>query len=77
MLHKAYHPKHAADSHNDAWHSGAVGMLSGVGFVIWSWVQHGFANIAYLKLTLFFLYTVSVTESLAMSLFHAYLLKRA
>jgi hypothetical protein len=48
-----------------------------VGFVVWSWVRHGFANIAYLKFTLFLLYAAMVTGSLGMSLFHAHLLKRA
>jgi glycosyltransferase involved in cell wall biosynthesis len=55
----------------------AVGVGGGVGFVAWSWALHGFANIAYLKFTLLLLYMATVTGSLAMSLFHAHLLKRA
>jgi glycosyltransferase involved in cell wall biosynthesis len=54
-----------------------AGVACGVGFVVWSWVRHGFANIAYLKFTLFLLYAAMVTGSLGMSLFHAHLLKRA
>jgi glycosyltransferase involved in cell wall biosynthesis len=55
----------------------AAGVGSGVGFVAWGWAQHGFANIAYLKFTLFLLYTATVLGSLGMSLFYAHLLKRA
>ena len=55
----------------------AAGVIGGVGFVVWSWVQHGFANIGYLKFTLFLLYTATVIGSLGMSIFHAHLLKRA
>ncbi|MFQ5961784.1 MAG: glycosyltransferase family 2 protein [Candidatus Methylomirabilales bacterium] len=55
----------------------AVGVIGGVGFVAWSWIRHGFANIAYLKFTLFLLYTATVIGSLGMSIFHAHLLKRA
>ena len=55
----------------------AAGVVGGVGFVAWGWVQHGFGNIAYLKFTLFLLYTVTVIGSLGMSLFYAHLLKRA
>jgi len=55
----------------------AAGVVGGVGFVAWGWAQHGFANIAYLKFTLFLLYTVTVIGSLGMSLFYAHLLKRA
>jgi hypothetical protein len=54
-----------------------MGVVSGVGFVAWSWVQHGFANIAYLKFTLFLLYIATVIGSLGMSLFYMHLLKRA
>jgi glycosyltransferase involved in cell wall biosynthesis len=54
-----------------------AGVTCGWGFVIWSWVSHGFANIVYLKFTLFLLYAVTVIGSLGMSLFHAHLLKRA
>lgn len=50
---------------------------AGVGFVIWSWMAHGFANIAYLKFTLFLLYGATVLGSLGMSLFYAHLCKRA
>jgi glycosyltransferase involved in cell wall biosynthesis len=49
----------------------------GVGFVVWTWISHGFANIVYLKFTLFLLYAATVIGSLGMSLFHAHLLKRA
>ncbi len=55
----------------------AAGVIGGVGFVAWSWAQHGFANIAYLKFTLFLLYTSTVIGSLGMSIFYAHLLKRA
>lgn len=55
----------------------AVGVISGGGFVAWSWAQHGFANIAYLKFTLFLLYMTTVIGSLGMNLFYAHLLKRA
>jgi glycosyltransferase involved in cell wall biosynthesis len=55
----------------------AAGVVGGVGFVAWSWAQHGFANIAYLKFTLVLLYTATVLGSLGMSLFYAHLLKRA
>jgi glycosyltransferase involved in cell wall biosynthesis len=55
---------------------GAV-VTCGVGFVIWSWISHGFANIGYLKFTLLLLYVATVIGSLGMSLFHAHLLKRA
>ena len=55
----------------------AAGVVGGVGFVAWSWAQHGFANIAYLKFTLVLLYTATVIGSLGMSLFYAHLLKRA
>ena len=55
----------------------AAGVIGGVGYVTWIWVQHGFANIAYLKFTLFLLYTATVIGSLGMSIFHAHLLKRA
>ena len=55
----------------------ATGVVGGVGFVAWGWAQHGFANIAYLKFTLFLLYTTTVVGSLGMSLFYAHLLKRA
>jgi glycosyltransferase involved in cell wall biosynthesis len=54
-----------------------TGVSTGVGFVIWSWIQHGFANIAYLKFTLFLLYGAMVLGSLGMNLFYAHLLKRA
>ncbi len=54
-----------------------VGVTCGVGFVVWSWISHGFANIVYLKFTLFLLYAATVTGSLGMVLFHAHLLKRA
>jgi glycosyltransferase involved in cell wall biosynthesis len=50
---------------------------AGVGFVVWSWIAHGFANIAYLKFTLFLLYGATVLGSLGMSLFYAHLCKRA
>jgi glycosyltransferase involved in cell wall biosynthesis len=50
---------------------------AGVGFVIWSWIQHGFANIAYLQFTLFLLYGATVLGSLGINLFYAHLLKRA
>ncbi len=55
----------------------AAGVIGGVGFVVWSWVRHGFANIGYLKFTLFLLYTATVIGSLGMSIFYAHLLKRA
>jgi hypothetical protein len=55
----------------------AAGVVGGVGFVAWSWAWHGFANIAYLKFTLFLLYTATVLGSFGMSLFYAHLLKRA
>ncbi len=55
----------------------AAGVGGGVGFVAWSWARHGFANIAYLKFTLFLLYTATVLGSFGMSLFYAHLLKRA
>jgi len=55
----------------------ASGVVGGVGFVTWSWAQHGFANLAYLKFTLFLLYTATVLGSFGMSLFYAHLLKRA
>jgi glycosyltransferase involved in cell wall biosynthesis len=54
-----------------------AGVTCGVGFVIWSWISHGFTNIGYLKFTLFLLYAATVIGSLGMSLFHAHLLKRA
>jgi hypothetical protein len=54
-----------------------AGVTCGVGFVVWSWISHGFANIVYLKFTLFLLYAVTVVGSLGMTLFHAHLLKRA
>jgi hypothetical protein len=54
-----------------------LGVMCGVGFVVWSWISHGFANIVYLKLTLFLLYAAMVAGSLGMSLFHVHLLKRA
>jgi glycosyltransferase involved in cell wall biosynthesis len=54
-----------------------AGVTSGVGFVIWIWISHGFANIGYLTFTLFLLYAATVVGSLGMSLFHAHLLKRA
>lgn len=50
---------------------------TGVGFVFWSWIWHGFANIAYLKFTLFLLYGATVLGSLGMNLFYAHLFKRA
>ncbi len=50
---------------------------SGVSFVAWSWVRHGFTDIGYLKFTLFLLYAATVVGSLGMSIFHAHLLKRA
>ena len=50
---------------------------SGVSFVAWSWARHGFADIGYLKFTLFLLYAATVVGSLGMSIFHAHLLKRA
>jgi hypothetical protein len=49
---------------------------AGVAFVVWSWVAHGFANIAYVKFTLFLLYLATVLGSLGMSLFYAHLCKR-
>lgn len=55
----------------------AVGVAGGVGFISWSWAKHGFADIAYLKLTLFLLYVATVLGSLGVSVFHAHLLKRA
>jgi hypothetical protein len=55
----------------------AAVVTGGVGFVVWIWISHGFANIGYLKFTLFLLYIVTVIGSLGMSLFHAHLLKRA
>jgi Glycosyl transferase family 2 len=55
----------------------AAGVGGGVGCVAWSWGQHGFANIAYLKFTLFLLYIATVVGSFGMSLFYAHLLKRA
>lgn len=55
----------------------AASVVGGVGFVAWSWAWHGFANIAYLKFTLFLLYTATVLGSFGMSLFYAHLLKRA
>jgi glycosyltransferase involved in cell wall biosynthesis len=55
----------------------AAGVIGGVGFVVWSWVRHGFANIGYLKFTLFLLYTATVIGSLGISIFYAHLLKRA
>ncbi len=55
----------------------AAGVIGGVGYVTWNWAQHGFANIGYLKFTLFLLYTATVIGSLGMSIFHAHLLKRA
>jgi glycosyltransferase involved in cell wall biosynthesis len=55
----------------------AVGVVGGVGCVVWSWARHGFANIAYLKFSLSLLYTATVIGSLGMSLFYAHLLKRA
>jgi glycosyltransferase involved in cell wall biosynthesis len=54
-----------------------AGVTGGVGFVVWSWISHGFANISYLKLTLLLLYATTVLGSLGMSLLHAHLLKRA
>jgi glycosyltransferase involved in cell wall biosynthesis len=54
-----------------------AGVTCGVGFVVWVWISHGFANIGYLKFTLFLLYAATVIGSLGMSLFHAHLLKRA
>ena len=54
-----------------------VGVGGGFGFVAWNWARHGFANISYLRLTLFLLYTATVVGSLGMSIFHAHLLKRA
>jgi hypothetical protein len=54
-----------------------AGVGSGIVFVAWSWAQHGFANIAYVKFTLFLLYTATVLGSFGMSLFYAHLLKRA
>ena len=54
-----------------------AGVVGGGGFVAWSWAQHGFAHIAYLKFTLFLLYTATVLGSFGMSLFYAHLLKRA
>ena len=54
-----------------------VGVVGGMSFVAWGWAQHGFANIAYLKFTLFLLYIMTVLGSLGMSLFYAHLLKRA
>lgn len=54
-----------------------AGVVGTVGFVAWSWARHGFANIAYLKFTLFMLYAATVLGSLGMSLFYAHLLKRA
>jgi len=54
-----------------------AGVTCGVGFVVWIWIRHGFANISYLKFTLFLLYAATVIGSLGMSLFHAHLLKRA
>jgi len=55
----------------------AMGVGGGVGFVAWSWIKHGFANIGYLKLTLSLLYAATVLGSLGMSIFHTHLLKRA
>ena len=55
----------------------AAGVVGGLGFVAWSWARHGFANISYLKLTLFLLYGATVIGSLGMSLFYVHLLKRA
>jgi glycosyltransferase involved in cell wall biosynthesis len=52
-------------------------VVGGIGFVAWSWARHGFANIAYLKFTLFLLYAATVLGSFGMSLFYAHLLKRA
>lgn len=54
-----------------------VAVSTGVGFVAWSWTKHGFADIAYLRLTLFLLYGATVLGSLGVSVFHAHLLKRA
>ena len=54
-----------------------ITVSAGVGFVVWSWMAHGFANIAYLKFTLFLLYAATVLGSLGMSLFYAHLCKRA
>jgi glycosyltransferase involved in cell wall biosynthesis len=54
-----------------------AGVTCGVGFVVWIWIRHGFANIFYLKFTLFLLYAATVIGSLGMSLFHAHLLQRA
>jgi hypothetical protein len=53
-----------------------AGVTCGVGFVVWVWISHGFANIGYLKFTLFLMYAATVIGSLGMSLFHAHLLKR-
>jgi hypothetical protein len=49
----------------------------GVGFVVWSWIWRNFANISYLKFTLFLAYGATVVGSLGMSLFYTHLLKRA
>ena len=48
----------------------------GAGFVAWSWARHGFANIGFLKFTLFLLYGATVMGSAGMSIFHTHLLKR-
>jgi glycosyltransferase involved in cell wall biosynthesis len=50
---------------------------SGVGFVMWNWGRHGFANIGYLRLTLSILYVATVVGAFWMSVFYAHLLKRA
>jgi hypothetical protein len=49
----------------------------GAGFVVWSWIWRNFANISYLKFTLFLAYGATVVGSLGMSLFYTHLLKRA
>jgi hypothetical protein len=46
-----------------------VGVTCGVGFVVWSWINHSFANIFYLKFTLFLLYAATVIGSLGITLF--------
>jgi hypothetical protein len=55
----------------------AAGVVSGVGCIRGSGVRHGLASIAYLKFTLFFLYTATVLGSLGMRLLDAHLLKGA
>ena len=52
----------------------AAGIVGGVGFIAWSWVRPGMDSIAYLKFTLFFLFTATVLRSLRISLLYAHLL---